>query len=47
MVSAVTFVVKKLRRRPVPIKGDLSGHKSFFTSAKAEKMINWQHPETE
>jgi len=31
----------------VPIKGDLSGNKSFFTSAKAEKILGWKHTETE
>lgn len=27
----------------VPIKGDLSGTKSFFSSAKAERMLGWKH----
>lgn len=27
----------------VPIKGDLSGHKSFFNSAKAERLLGWRH----
>lgn len=26
-----------------PIRGDLSGHKSFFSSAKAEATLNWTH----
>jgi UDP-glucose 4-epimerase len=28
----------------VPITGDLSGHQSFFNSAKAERMLGWTHP---
>jgi nucleoside-diphosphate-sugar epimerase len=28
----------------VPIRGDLSGHKSFFDSSKAERILGWQHP---
>jgi UDP-glucose 4-epimerase len=27
----------------VPIRGDLSGHRSFFSSAKAEKLLGWSH----
>jgi UDP-glucose 4-epimerase len=27
----------------VPITGDLSGHRSFFSSAKAERMLGWKH----
>ena len=27
----------------VPITGDLSGNRSFFTSAKAERMLGWKH----
>ena len=27
----------------VPIRGDLSGHKSFFSSSKAERLLGWQH----
>jgi nucleoside-diphosphate-sugar epimerase len=28
----------------VPIRGDLGGHRSFFSSAKAERMLGWTHP---
>jgi UDP-glucose 4-epimerase len=28
----------------VPIKGDLSDHNSFFSSAKAERLLGWKHP---
>lgn len=28
----------------IPITGDLSGHNSFFTSAKAERLLGWTHP---
>ncbi len=28
----------------IPIRGDLSGHNSFFTSAKAERLLGWTHP---
>jgi UDP-glucose 4-epimerase len=28
----------------VPITGDLSDHKSFFDSSKAERMLGWKHP---
>jgi UDP-glucose 4-epimerase len=28
----------------VAIKGDLSGHRSFFSSAKAERLLGWKHP---
>jgi nucleoside-diphosphate-sugar epimerase len=27
----------------VPIRGDLSGHRSFFSSAKAESLLGWRH----
>ena len=27
----------------VPVRGDLSGHKSFFDSSKAERMLGWSH----
>ena len=27
----------------VPVRGDLSGHKSFFNSSKAERMLGWRH----
>ncbi len=28
----------------VPVRGDLSGTRSFFTAAKAERMLGWKHP---
>lgn len=28
----------------VPITGDLSDHRSFFDSTKAERMLGWKHP---
>jgi UDP-glucose 4-epimerase len=28
----------------VPVRSDLSGNKSFFSSAKAEKLLGWTHP---
>ena len=27
----------------VPVRGDLSGHKSFFNSSKAERLLGWKH----
>ncbi|MDB5505370.1 MAG: hypothetical protein JWR75_8 [Devosia sp.] len=27
----------------VPVTGDLSGHRGFFTSAKAERLLGWKH----
>jgi len=27
----------------VPVRGDLSGRKSFFNSSKAERMLGWKH----
>jgi len=27
----------------VPVRGDLSGHKSFFDCSKAERMLGWKH----
>lgn len=27
----------------VPIRGDLSGNRSFFNSAKAERLLGWRH----
>jgi nucleoside-diphosphate-sugar epimerase len=27
----------------VPVRGDLSGNRSFFSSAKAERMLGWRH----
>lgn len=29
----------------VPVRGDLSGHKSFFDSSKAERLLGWKHDE--
>lgn len=29
----------------VPIRGDLSGHTSFFNCAKAERLLGWKHEE--
>ena len=28
----------------VPVRGDLSGNRSFFDSSKAERMLGWKHP---
>ena len=28
----------------VPVRGDLSGHRSFFDSSKAERLLGWSHP---
>lgn len=28
----------------VPIRGDLSGHRAFFDSSKAGRMLGWVHP---
>jgi nucleoside-diphosphate-sugar epimerase len=28
----------------VPIRGDLSGHRSFFSSEKAGRLLGWTHP---
>lgn len=28
----------------VPIRGNLSGNRSFFDSSKAERMLGWKHP---
>jgi UDP-glucose 4-epimerase len=27
----------------VPVRGDLGGHRSFFSSAKAERLLGWRH----
>jgi nucleoside-diphosphate-sugar epimerase len=27
----------------VPVRGDLTGHKSFFDSSKAERILGWRH----
>jgi nucleoside-diphosphate-sugar epimerase len=27
----------------VPLRGDLSGHQSFFNSSKAERLLGWKH----
>jgi nucleoside-diphosphate-sugar epimerase len=29
----------------VPVRGDLSGNKSFFNSSKAERLLGWKHEE--
>jgi nucleoside-diphosphate-sugar epimerase len=29
----------------VPVRGDLSGNKSFFNSSKAERLLGWKHDE--
>ena len=28
----------------IPVRGDLSGHRSFFDSSKAERLLGWRHP---
>jgi UDP-glucose 4-epimerase len=28
----------------VPVRGDLSGNRSFFDSSKAERLLGWRHP---
>lgn len=28
----------------VPVRGDLSGHRSFFDCSKAERLLGWTHP---
>jgi nucleoside-diphosphate-sugar epimerase len=28
----------------VPVRGDLSGHRSFFDCSKAERLLGWKHP---
>lgn len=28
----------------IPLKGEFGGHQSFFSSAKAERMLGWKHP---
>jgi UDP-glucose 4-epimerase len=27
----------------VPVWGDLGGHRSFFDSSKAERLLGWRH----
>ena len=27
----------------IPVRGDLSGNKSFFNSSKAERLLGWKH----
>jgi nucleoside-diphosphate-sugar epimerase len=27
----------------VPVRGDISGHRSFFDSSKAERLLGWKH----
>jgi len=27
----------------MPVRGDLSGHRSFFDSSKAERLLGWKH----
>ncbi|KZT54154.1 hypothetical protein CALCODRAFT_500172 [Calocera cornea HHB12733] len=31
----------------VPIQGDLSGHRGFFSCEKARTLLGWEHTETE
>jgi UDP-glucose 4-epimerase len=31
----------------VPIRGDLSGHTSFYSAKKAERLLGWQHEDIE
>jgi nucleoside-diphosphate-sugar epimerase len=31
----------------IPIRGDLSGHRSLFDSSKAERLLGWKHHELE
>jgi UDP-glucose 4-epimerase len=31
----------------VPVRGDLSGHRSLFDSSKAERLLGWKHHELE
>jgi UDP-glucose 4-epimerase len=46
--TAVDVPSLELRQRffpHVPVRGDLSGHRSFFDSSKAERLLGWKHDE--
>jgi len=43
-VDAPSLELAKEHFPNVAIKGDLSGTRSFFSSAKAERLLGWKHP---
>jgi len=40
-----SFELKQKFFPDVPVRGDLSGTKSFFNSSKAERLLGWKHNE--
>lgn len=44
MVDAPSMELKQRYFPDVPVRGDLSGHRSFFDCSKAERMLGWKHP---
>jgi UDP-glucose 4-epimerase len=44
MMDEPSLELKQRYFPDVPLRGDLSGHRSFFDSSKAERMLAWKHP---
>lgn len=43
-ISATPSIALAAEHFPdIPVTGDLSGYKSFFSSAKAERLLGWKH----
>ncbi|MEI2612662.1 MAG: NAD(P)-dependent oxidoreductase [Candidatus Promineifilaceae bacterium] len=45
MMDVPSRQLKKRYFPDVPLHGDLSGHRSFFDCAKAERLLGWKHEE--
>jgi nucleoside-diphosphate-sugar epimerase len=45
MVGLPSLELKQRFFPDVPMRGDLSGNRSFFKSEKAERLLNWKHDE--
>jgi nucleoside-diphosphate-sugar epimerase len=44
VIDVPTLELAQRFHHGVPVRGDLSGHRSFFDSSKAERMLGWRHP---
>jgi nucleoside-diphosphate-sugar epimerase len=43
LTSTPSLALRQQYFPAVPVRGDLSGHTSFFDSSKAERLLGWQH----
>jgi nucleoside-diphosphate-sugar epimerase len=43
MMDTPSLELKQRYYPEVPVRGNLEGHRSFFDSSKAERLLGWQH----